>query len=335
MNLATLDRYLLFLLDAIRQGGVTLSSMWQQEERLQALNNGYSEVAKLIRRNRRDHFTRTRLSTDGVVNIRGIDYDTAGLQIRPGVATYTLPPDLLEIRAITPQDPARSQVTFVITDAADEEYRNRRRTTLTTPAQPGLYFCAVTGERTITLAPTPQETLDVQYAYVAQLEPLRLYSTGTVTATNGVTSLQLDQGANWLERVSGIRTGDELIVGTTAAAAVTASTNNATITTRYHKIGTVAAAGTDAGLMDAYLGTTTGQLRYTVASVPQFHDDWHYAVAHWAVMELIKSIELGAEQAQAAATAKWQAVSGALIPESAQRQSQNVDVAEDGWSAFE
>ena len=345
MNLALLDKFLLYLLDGLRQQGTVITSNWQQEERYQALNNSYSEVCKLIRRNRRDHFTIRRLSTDGLVFIRNQTFNCGSFQLVANTANYTMPPDFLEIRGIRPLTTGREAVSFRLVDESDEEYRTQRRaTTSTSPTQPGMYWCAVTGERTITLAPTPQETLDIELAYVAQPRRLVTYTgihagdsggvgpspmivTGTCTVTNGSTSVEFTSDVG--ERQSGILAGDELLVGSYSTAPV------ASLLTRYHKLATVTAAGTGAGLADAYLGLTTGSAAYTLASVPAIHEDWQYAICHGAVWELLKAIETGADEARETAFKNRERIWGSLVPESAHRSSQDADVAEDGWLVFE
>lgn len=345
MNLLLLDRFLLYLLDGLRQAGTVITTQWTQEERLQALNNSYSEICKLIRRNRRDHFTIRRLSTDGSVFIRNQTFNCGNFQIVSGTASYTMPPDYLEIRGVRPLTAGRESVTFTLVDESNEEYRDRRRgTSATNPTQPGIYWCAVTGERTFTIAPTPQETLDIELAYVAQPRRLVLYTgvhagdsggaapspqivTGTCTVTNGSTAVQFTSDVG--ERQSGIIAGDELLVGSFSVQAAP------DLRTRYHKLATVSAAGTDAALADAYLGLTTGSAAYTLASAPAIHEDWQYGIAHGAVWELLKAIEGGAEEAREAAFKNRERIWGSLIPESAQRSSQEAETAEDGWSIFE
>ena len=338
MNLLTLDRYLLYLLDALKQDGTLATKNWRQEERFQVLNNGYSEICKLIRRNRKDHFTRRRLSTDGAVFIRDRTFDCGGFQVRSGVADYPMPPDFLEIRGVRPTTGGRESVTFLIVNEADEEYRTQRRgTTSTTPTLPGMYWCAVTGERTLTLAPTPQETLDVELAYVAQMERLTLYGVGSLDCTVGSTTLSNVGGGTepWSERRTGIRPGDEVLIGTTIVPPGTGTVADPDLSARYPKIATVSTAGTTVDLAESYFGPSVTSAAYQFVSVPQFHGDWHFGIAHWAVWELLKAIEMGAEQARTVAQANWDRISAALIPESAQRSSQEVETAEDGWSVFE
>lgn len=239
-----------------------------------------------------------------------------------------MPPDYLEIRGVRPTTAGREAVTFRIVDEADEEYRTQRRgIAATNPTLPGIYWCAVTGERMITLAPTPQETLDIELAYSAQPRRLVTASAGTCTVTNASTDVQFT--ADVSERSSGIVPGDELIVGSYSIVPMV------NLQTRYHKLATVTTAGTAAGLADAYLGLTTGSAAYTLASVPAIHEDWQYGICHGAVWELLKAIESGAEEAREAAFKNRERIWGSLIPESAQRSSQEVETAEDGWSIFE
>ena len=325
MNLETLDRYLLFRLDGIRQGGTVITANWLQEERIQALNNGYTEVAKLIRRQRKDHLTRTRLSTDGTVFIQGFQYATGSMQLRAGTAAYTLPPDFLELRSLRVLTTNKEHLLFDLRDANHEDFRQARRVVTTAGTLRDRFVVAITGERTMTVAPTVQETLDLEVTYAAQLESLVRYTVGTLHVQNGLNLVtSASATADWTERGGGIRAGDELLVGSTTAAPV------ANLEARYHKVATVAGAGTSLSLEDTYLGTTAYGVLYTLASVPQFHEDWHFAIAEYAVYVLLaKSVEEGNAVAAEEAWKNWERIAKALVPESAQRQTSDVEPVED------
>lgn len=325
MNLMTLDRYLLFRLDGIRQSGTVITANWHREERYQALNNGYDEVAKLIRRQRRDHLTRRRTSTDAALWLQGFTYDPASFRLVNGTAAYMLPPDFIELRAIRATTTQREATRFELRDPNHEDFRAARRVVTNSGETRDRHVIAITAERTMTVAPTPRETLDIEITYVAQLEKLVAYSTGSLHAINGSTLVTAaGSTAVWTERASGVRIGDELLVGTTVAAPT------ANLESRYHKITTVGTAGADLGLEDAFLNASVYQGLYTIASVPQFHDDWHYAIAEYAVYELLaKSVEEGNATAAEAAFNIWQRVAAALVPDASQRQTADPELVEE------
>src|SRR5574341_626863 len=127
MNLDQLDRYLLHRLDAIQQAGTIVSAQWRAEERYRALNNGYHEVAKLIRRQRKDHLTRTMLSTDASALILGRTYAPSALQLVAGTAAYTLPPDFLEMRTLRVITADREHYRVELRDANHKDFLDARR----------------------------------------------------------------------------------------------------------------------------------------------------------------------------------------------------------------
>ena len=325
MNLDQLDRYLLYRLDAIQQAGTIVSAQWSPDERRRALNNGYQEVAKLIRRQRKDHLTRTMLSTDASALILGRTYDPVSLRLVAGTAAYTLPPDFLEMRSIRVTTIDREHYRFELRDPNHTDFLDARRFVSRAGDTFSLFFGAITGERTITIAPTPQETLDIEIVYVRMLEPLVRYTTGSCHVLNGSTTVTpAGSAAVWSFANARIVAGDELLVGTTTAV----PTPDLDASTRYHKIETTAAASL--GLSDAYLGASLYGALYILSSVPQFHQDWHFAIATYAIWELLsKHIEEGSAEAVQAASQEWQTVAAALVPEAAQRQTSDVETVED------
>lgn len=331
MNTDTLDRALLYKLDAIRQAGTLISATWQPEERHQALTDGYREVCKLVRRQRQDWHTVHRRSTDATTFIRTENYNPTSFRLVAGTATYTLPPDLLELRFVRCVTAGREHVAFeLVAENQDEGMRVRRRPDPTAGQQGTRFLCILTGQRSMVVVPTPQETLELELVYVTQPRRLVLYSTGTITTVNGSTALLTAGSADWTERASGIVVGDEILIGTSATAPT------ASLDARYPRLLTGNTGGTEAGLAEPYLGATGGALLYRLASVPDLPEDWHYAIVFFAVWALLaKSVEEGQGPAAERAWQDWQRIAAALIPESAQRDSQDLQVAEDGWAVFE
>jgi hypothetical protein len=338
VNLVQLDRALLYRLDALRQSGTVISGNWPQEERYHALNLGNREVARRIRMQQQDHFTIRRRSTEAATFILDRTYDPASFGIVSGTASYTLPPDFLEMRAIVALTTGREHIAFHLTTENDPEVHSLKRV-VDTSTQPSRYVAVVGAERTVTYFPTPRESLALEIAYVRQVPRLVQFSQGTVTTatSGGVTTVtNALSGLNWSPTVgaAGVYPGDEIAFNN-------ASTDgtNGELTDYWYPIATIATTQlTLARDLRSQWGdslTLSTPTNYIIASVPQYHPDWHQAVVAFAVYELLgKATEVEVAQLAEGARREWDRWSTMLVPESARRQTQEHEVATDGWLVY-
>lgn len=173
-----------------------------------ARNRCWGEVRKL----KDDYFDVQRTSLDGTVYILDTAYACTGFQIVAGTREYTLPPDFHELRLIECITSGHEALRFVFRRLAHPDMiAARAQTQNLTPASEMYY--ALIGERTLSIAPATDTTLDLRLTYVPIISDLGgahpitslTRSSTTATATTGAPH--------------GLTTGDEVTVaGATAAA---------------------------------------------------------------------------------------------------------------------
>jgi hypothetical protein len=143
-------------------------------------------------------------------------------------------------------------------------------------------------------------------------------------------------GLNWSPTVgaAGVYPGDEIAFNN-------ASTDgtNGELTDYWYPIATIATTQlTLARDLRSQWGdslTLSTPTNYIIASVPQYHPDWHQAVVAFAVYELLgKATEVEVAQLAEGARREWDRWSTMLVPESARRQTQEHEVATDGWLVY-
>jgi hypothetical protein len=88
------------------------------------------------------------------------------MAIVAGTTTYTLPPDLLELKMVECITSGYEDVTFVHKDLAHPSFRSVRAAATTSQSPTILYF-DVTGERSLILTPPSSLALDVRIWYVS------------------------------------------------------------------------------------------------------------------------------------------------------------------------
>ena len=209
MNLAQMRIALKSILTA--GGGantvIKADAYWSDKELNTYLNMAQNEVYKIIRRARSDYFTRVVRTTDPPFLVRGVLFDPSSLKWVPGQGSYNLPPDFVRLKLIT--DLNGYPVRFTHADLA----RNEMKIIMNTPAGGGNgeYLYDILGVRTLIIRPIPQEARDFEFVYEHLLPPLRDYTRGTVTATDGNTTVTFSDDAKIQQF---IQAGDELIIGT-------------------------------------------------------------------------------------------------------------------------
>jgi hypothetical protein len=123
-----------------------------------------TEIRKLKKGS--DYFLINRASTDGTVTIYGVSYLCSSFQIVPGTREYTLPPDCLEVKLIEVITPSYESIEFFLgKDMTDPGFRSARN--MTQRQTPTFFYADVVGERTLTIAPHTDSTLDLRLWYVS------------------------------------------------------------------------------------------------------------------------------------------------------------------------
>ncbi len=123
-----------------------------------------------VRRVRDDYLTISRTSADGSLTIYGATYAASGLGITVGGATFTLPPDCLEIRLVecitSGYEGVRFQVGMSISDPDVQAARylsNQPGTNL----EPTGFYISWRGGATADLSPLSSVALALRWEYVS------------------------------------------------------------------------------------------------------------------------------------------------------------------------
>ena len=179
------------------------ASFWSATQIDAFINRAMQRVWMEGRKLKDDFFVTSRTSLDGTVTILGESYDTASFQIVAGTREYTLPHDLVEMRAIEVITASYEHVQFFHQDLAEPSFRVLR--TIADNAQPFVFFWDVTGERQLVLSHKSDSTLDLRIWYVQLIAdlvnatdqcllPNPLYKAAEEYAT--AEAMQMDRDAN-------------------------------------------------------------------------------------------------------------------------------------------
>jgi hypothetical protein len=156
-------------LDEVAAGG-----FWSAEHVTAAINAAKDRVYLEVRKASQDYFVVTRASTDGSLTILGETYAASSFAIAPGTRDYTLPPDLVELRAIECITADHEQTRWSWRDASDPQFRSALGNV--TPTLPSGFLYTLIGERTLRIAPLSDTALDLRLTYVAVLPDLEATS---------------------------------------------------------------------------------------------------------------------------------------------------------------
>lgn len=183
---------------------------WTDIEINYNINRAQAEVYKIIRRARADYFTRILRSTDSPFRINGADFDPATLRWVVGQGNYVMPPDFVRMKMIT--DLSSQRVRLSASDVSKHEFRILLNSQSSGNGAEFLYD--ILGVRTLVIRPFPSDERDFEYIYEKTLPLLRDYTVTQALVIQESTAVAVGDG-----QTANIRVGDEIIVGTTAAAA--------------------------------------------------------------------------------------------------------------------
>lgn len=299
MNLAQMRTQLRELLTAGggRNTAVGEDDFWSEYEYVSYLNMAQQELYKIIRRARSDYFTRILRSTDAALVIRGQRFTPSSLQWVQGQGNYQLPPDFVRMKLIT--DLSEDRIRLVGSDIARNEFKVLMNLNGGNTAREFLYD--ILGVRTLIIRPVPDVVRDFEFIYEKALDPLRIWSTGTVSVTHGSTTATFSTSADIQNRLV---VGDELIVGTGA------STQTMPDPDEVYPVIQSIDSDTQATLAAPYLGTTIAGAAYRVASVSEVPVHHHYLLV---VKAAVYAFKKGTNPSLDSA-AGWQAEFDSMVP---------------------
>jgi len=146
------------------------ASYWADSQLNRILDRSKDRVWNEVKRLKDDWFLRNRTSLDGTLTILTESYAATGFELVAGTREYTLPFDVSEVKLIEVTTSGYETVRFVHRDLASWEMRGLRE--LTTNQTPDTIYFDLVGERTLTIAPAVDTTLDLRLWYVPILDDL-------------------------------------------------------------------------------------------------------------------------------------------------------------------
>lgn len=321
MNVLQIMRQARFEVDTIRAGNVH-SGMWTDEEVLAMVNTAMDRTARLLRLAGSNILTKVLFSSDaGQDLISEIYSPTLNIRMQPGVRDYTLPPDFVRVASIRPivTVPGFEGVRFRAASLDQDSWIDLK--TIPTADLPNadnssmVYNYVVVGTRTLRIAPTPQDTFDIELCYHYRAPRLRYYSVGTVQRTSAAEGVS-GSGTAWL--TYGLRPPGDLLVGVTTTTGVTMDAYYATIDT----------IDTDTTLTLARASTVTDGVGqpYTIAMSPLLPEEHHTWLAQLVAALLLRKTDVDLSTKMQADLA--QQLLDQVVPEITLRQLQDSLIAE-------
>lgn len=324
MNLAQILRAALFDANVVHLDGtthpfVTLPELtaWAQE--------GHALLYGKLRQANQDYGLVTRLSTDADLRWNGIVYDPSSFGLTTTARTYTLPPDLIELRQIRSVTSGEEDRIFRFLDFSDPQMVEQALVESTTTNESTIYYDIV-GDRTLRLAQPPDVALDIELSYIARPHRLFLYSTGTISITQG-TSAATGTSSEWV--IEELATPCELIVSSGAVAPkVVSQTSTDPFVDPSALYPPISAFGSDTALtfLGTWLKASVTTKAYTLASVPSLPPDWQWLLVRW-VTAMLKWKDSGANPADRPGVDTM--VGSEMMPAVAQRQTADFVYVED------
>lgn len=140
------------------------AAFWTNASLTRYLNRAKDRVATEVRKLKDDFFTVTRTSGDGALTILSESYSASSFAIVAGTSTYTMPPDLLELKLIEVTTSGYETVRFIHRDLTHHDMRAAMQ--ITDNVSPSVIYFDLIGERTMRIAPKSDTALALQITYV-------------------------------------------------------------------------------------------------------------------------------------------------------------------------
>jgi hypothetical protein len=242
------------------------------------------------------------------------------LQITADTDTYTLPENCVRIISIRPVTTGYDGVRFHPAAPQDTVYLDLRTipsanlTSITSGDAD--YYYVVSGSRTLTIAPTPKDTFDIELVYHIRPAKMQYTAVGTVQRVSGAVAVA-GTSTTWL--TTGIRFPADLLVGVTDINAVVLNTN-------YPTLGDDLTSDTTLNLARASTTTDSVGQSYILAMVPKLPEEHHTWLAQLTAAIMMRKADIdlsGKLQADLSQT-----FAGSITPEITLRQLQESLITE-------
>lgn len=146
------------------------AAFWTNAQLLRFINRAKDRVWVEVRKLKDDFFLINRTSLDGSLTILGSTYDASSFRLVATTKEYTLPSDVVELKLIECITSGYESTRFTFADLASSEVRDLR--TLTENQSPVGFLVDLVGERTFSISPATDTTLDLRIWYVPILGDL-------------------------------------------------------------------------------------------------------------------------------------------------------------------
>lgn len=325
MNIAQVLRLALFEADAVNADGTTHRFV-TEAELLAWAQEGHHLLYGRLRQANQDYGLVVRQSTDADLRWNGITYDCSSFGLTTTARTYTLPPDLIELRQIRAITSGYEDRLFEQKDLTDPTVVAQTRSASDT-TNSGTIYWDVVGERTLRLALPPDVALDIELSYIARPLLLRLYSTGTVSTTQNSTAVTGASSPNWVINELGLPLELMIATGSVAPKIVTQTSTDPTVDPSALS-SPVASIDTDTTLtlLGKYLPAAVSTKAYLLASVPSVPPEWRWVLVRW-VTAMIRWKATGSPAAERPDFETI--VSKDMMPSVSQRQTADPQYVED------
>jgi hypothetical protein len=194
VNVAQVMRQALLEANAVLQSGIT-TPLITLAELTTWCQQAIWEIEKDYRAAKVDHGLVIRNSNDSTFIWEDESYNPESFALVAGTSQYTLPPDCLVIRSI--RDFSGTSNTykrrFEHLDISHPLFRALQN--MTSPPTDTIFYDFI-GDRTLIVA-NPLD-LEIEISYIPRSRRIRLYSTGTVTATLSSTTVEGQSSPNWI-----------------------------------------------------------------------------------------------------------------------------------------
>lgn len=290
MNAAQIIRQALKDINAVLQNHTT-DPFYQIDELLTWATIGKNKAEKSLRSAREDHNFIHLESNDDAFRWYGIDYDPSSLTTVANTRRYLLPPDMLMLKSIRPVDGSTESVVFIAKDASDPVFQQQTDDADTAST---IYYDVV-GERTLLYHADPPAGVDLVIEYVPRTGPMQLYSTGTVSLSNGSASVA-GGGTAWV--AAELRSNLELIVREDGSAPKIVSQTSGGFwvdpSATYYPITEITSAGA-LTLSGVWLGADIVGGSYLIASSPPLPDEHHQSIVDYVAYRCLRKRRVPAQ----------------------------------------
>ena len=328
MNLAQITRQAQYQAGLIKQAG-TAGSFVSSYELDAWANRGNDILERTLRSIREDWFVKKMTSTDTTAQfLQGVSYTPTALSLTTSAIEYTLPPDLMSIKAIRCVTANYEETKFRLRDRSSGRFGYEHRTESTDTVSPPGEEITVTvyGARTLLLARYLDTALDIEILYTTKTKQLVRYSTGTITATDASTSIA-GSGTTWtyLPLDSDFL---DMHFGTSASATVPNAEPHYFYDGVYRaRVASITDADTLV-LSRNKVGALAAGTGYLLASLPQSPEEYHQAIADYVTAQILfKAKSESAKFWFGQFTDTMGAAKGAL----SRKQSEDIETVED-WN---